>query len=207
MGGMFDPVHLGHLQMAENARQLCALDEVRLIPCGNPVHRHPAQGSAEQRMQMLELAIENLPGLRVDARECRSAAPSYTFNTLSELRNENPAAVLYLLLGLDAFLALHTWYQWKELFNLAHCVVAGRPGYAFNEAHLDRELRAHASARLTTSCTDLAEASCGRVLLVTMATPPISSTGVRQLLRTGADTSNLLPPAVAEYIGNCGLYQ
>lgn len=207
MGGMFDPVHLGHLQMAENARSLCGLDQVRLVPCGNPVHRPPALVTAEHRIHMLELVVENHPWLRVDTRECLSAAPSYTWNTLTELRNENPEAVLYLLMGLDAFLALHTWYQWKELFDLAHLVVAGRPGYTFAAQVLEPQLRTEAAARLTTSCADLAADNSGRVLLVTLPTPPISSTRVRQLLREGEDTANLLPPAVAEFIGNHGLYQ
>jgi nicotinate-nucleotide adenylyltransferase len=204
---MFDPVHLGHLQLAQQVRNSCGLDSVRLIPAGNPVHRDKAAVSAESRIGMLDLAVANEAWLQVDDRECRSPAPSYTFDTLAGLRSELPDTVLYLLMGLDAFIALQTWYRWQELFTLAHVVVVSRPGYALTTAALAPVVRAELDARLAPDCRELSDSACGRIWLAALPTPPISSSQVRQVLRAGGNTQELLHPAVAEFIRQRGLYQ
>lgn len=165
---------------------------------------------------MLALAVAGEPGLRVDPRECRSPARSYTFDTLAAIRAEQPEAALFLVMGLDAFLQLHTWYRWQELFALAHMLVAGRPGYRFDTAALDPGLRAAASPRLQRrpeACSDAA----GCILLAELDTPAISSTQVRSALlkvdgvvaheQTAKELATLLPQAVRDYIGNQRLYR
>jgi len=207
MGGMFDPVHLGHLQLARAVRVFAALDEVWLVPCGSPVHRPAAQAPAAERLAMLELAIAGEPGLRVDARECRSNARSYTFETLAAIRGEHPAALLFLVLGLDVFQQLQTWYRWRDLFALAHLLVAGRPGYHLQPELLDNSLRAEVEPRFTTRLQACDASSAGCVLLAELDTPAVSSTGIRTGLQTGADLAALLPPAVWHHIRNKRLYR
>ena len=146
---MFDPVHEGHLQLAQQAKQVCDLDEILLVPCGSPVHRPHANASAAARIAMLELACRGQAWLHVDTRECLSNTPSYTHNTLSAIRSEQPDSKLHLLLGLDAFLMLPTWYRWQELFSLAHIVVVARPGYTLEKTELEPVLRHELEQRET----------------------------------------------------------
>lgn len=207
MGGMFDPVHLGHLQLARAARAVLALDEVWLVPCGSPVHRPATVASATERLAMLELAVATEQGLRVDSRECRSNAPSYTFETLAAIRMGNPDATLFLVLGLDAFQKLQTWYRWQDLFTLAHLVVAGRPGYRLRPEALEQALRAEVMPRFVTRPQDCDTGAAGRVLLAELDTPAVSSTGVRAALQLGADLTAMLPPAVIHYIADRRLYR
>jgi len=217
MGGMFDPVHLGHLRLAQAAQVHAVLDEIRLVPCGSPVHRPQAFASAEQRLAMLALAVAGEPGLLVDPRECRSPARSYSYDTLAAMRAEQPAATLFLVMGIDAFLQLHTWYRWQELFALAHLLVAGRPGYRLEIATLNAGLRAEASPRLQTCPEACADSTAGCILLAELDTPAISSTRVRALLlqteggsatgEAAEEAAALLLPAVSNYIRKHRLYR
>src|SRR5690606_2685035 len=106
MGGMFDPVHSGHLQVALTAWHLLELDQLRLVPCHVPNHRAPATATSAQRLEMLQLAAAREPRLRVDAREMERDGISYTVDTLASLRNDFPSSALVLVLGMDAFAGL-----------------------------------------------------------------------------------------------------
>ena len=207
MGGMFDPVHNGHGLLAQSARQYCQLDSVKMFPCGTPVHRSNAVAAAEHREAMLKLACGDHDWLQIDKRECASAAPSYTYHTVSALRAEHPSATLFLLLGLDAFLALDTWYRWQDLFALVHMVVAVRPGYKFEPGTLAPAFRQVVGARLAGQANDAAQHAAGRILLVALDLPDISSTQVRRLVHAGEDISALVPAAVADYIAAKALYK
>jgi nicotinate-nucleotide adenylyltransferase len=206
MGGMFDPVHNGHVQLATSARAYCRLDAVNLIPCGTPVHRDAAVANAAQRIAMLELARDGHEWLRVDARECSIAVPSYTYDTAVALRAEYPDAALFLLLGLDAFLAFDSWHRWQDLLGLVHVLVAVRPGYRYESCRLGREFRQEVATRLTANADAAAQYTAGRVLQAALDLPDISSTQVRRMVRTGEDISALVPPAVADYIAVNKLY-
>lgn len=207
MGGMFDPVHLGHLALAQQARRQCQLDRVLLLPCGSPVHRAAAQASAEQRIRMLELATANdTAWLQVDARECQRQAPSYTIDTIEALRQELPAAVLCLLVGLDAFLGFAHWQRWRELLDLVQLVVVSRPSYILDVATLPALLAAELAARQVSPAAS-GTAGAGSIVLAKLATPALSSTAIRTALCRGAEIHTFLPPAVAEYIHAQGLYR
>ncbi len=130
LGGTFDPVHYGHLRLADDVRTALALPEVRLVPAGKPPHRVAPQASARDRIAMLELGVREFPGLVVDAREINRGGKSYTVDTLGELRGEMPHTPLALLIGADAFRGLSSWHRWKDLFVLAHLIVVPRPGIA-----------------------------------------------------------------------------
>lgn len=205
MGGMFDPVHRGHLQAAAAARAACGLSQVLLVPCGNPVHRGAAFTPAAHRCAMLRLGMAGEPWLQLDTRECDSAAPSRTVDTLRALKAERPDETLCFILGLDAFLSLGSWYHWREIFTLAHLIVITRPGYQLPAA--DGTVLAELSARRCDDAAALAETTAGRILLLEAATPPLSSSQVRASLQAGASVAELLPPGVAAYIDAYRLYR
>lgn len=203
MGGMFDPVHYGHLQTARNILQHLDLDEVRLLPCGSPVHREAVMASAEQRLAMLELALDADPRLRIDDRECRSQAPSYTYNTLAAIREEQPDSRLYYIMGQDAFNAFDTWYRWREILELSHVVVAARPGY---EPDLAPEVDREYGLRMTDSVAALKRRPQGAILVTRFALLDISSSLVRERIGSRQPIDDLLPSSVAAYIRANGLY-
>jgi nicotinate-nucleotide adenylyltransferase len=209
MGGMFDPVHLAHLQAARRAREHCGLQQVLLVPCGNPVHRGPAQADAAQRCNMLRLALQDQPGLQLDTRECDSAAPSRTFDTLAALRAERPEEVLCLILGMDAFLSLASWYRWRELFGLAQFIVITRPGYSLGAAATSQqaEVLQELARRRIDSPAALAQGKAGSILLLEAETPQLSSSQIRERLQAGESVRELLPPAVADWIDAQQLYR
>ena len=131
-GGTFDPVHYGHLRSALEVKDIFGLSEVRLIPCAQPPHREQPAATALMRLHMLELAIENQPGLIIDTRELNRQGVSYMVDTLKSLRQEFPNEPLLLFIGSDAFNHLKTWHQWQHLFDTAHIVVMTRPGFEIN---------------------------------------------------------------------------
>ena len=118
LGGTFDPVHYGHLRPALELLHDLRLEHVRFVPCGTPPHRPEPMANADQRLAMLTAAVGDQPGFRIDTRELRHAAPSYTYNTLTALRAEVGDTPLCLIIGMDAFHGLDTWYRWEELIGL-----------------------------------------------------------------------------------------
>ncbi len=128
-GGTFDPIHYAHLRTAFELQQALRLKEIRFLPAGNPPHRDQPMADAQLRLKMVQLATADQPGFVVDDREVRKEGPSYSVETLAELRHEYPDRSLCLIVGMDAFLSLPKWHQWRELLQLAHLVVAHRPGW------------------------------------------------------------------------------
>lgn len=203
MGGMFDPVHNGHIAAALAALNALALDELRLIPCRLPNHRGPASASAQERLTMLRLAAAVDDRLQVDDRECLRPGVSYTVDTLESLRAEHERAVLVLVLGADAFAGLTGWHRWQEIFGLANVLVISRPGAL--EAW-PAALQAQVQQRQVSSAELLCAKTQGGILFVRDLQLDISSTQVREELRRHSGALALLPPAVASYIRTHGLY-
>ena len=151
LGGTFDPIHYGHLRLAEEMLELANLRQIRFIPTGMPPHRDAPQVPAEHRAAMVRLAIADQPAFVMDEREVRQTTPCFTVDTLRELRAEFGASQpLCLLMGGDAFLQLHTWHEWEQLFELAHIVVGYRPGFTIEERihSAPEKLRQHYQQRL-----------------------------------------------------------
>lgn len=205
LGGTFDPVHHGHLRLALEARGNLDLAEVRLIPAAEPPHRETPQAAMQHRRAMLELAIADVPGLRLDAREFDRPGKSYTVDTLASLRAELADQPLCLLIGRDAFLALHTWRRWRELPELVHIVIVDRPGAS--AAIDDRELAGIYSVRRTDDPAALHEAPAGRIYRASWPLLDISSSRVRELLAAGGDIRYLVPDAVIQYVQKQQLYK
>lgn len=203
MGGMFDPVHCGHIAVALAALKALTLDELRLIPCHLPNHRGPASASAQERLTMLRLAATVDDRLRVDDRECLRTGVSYTVDTLESLRAEHERAVLVLIMGADAFAGLTGWHRWSKIFELANVLVVSRPRAL--EAW-PAALQAQVQQRQVSSGDLLCAETHGSVLFLQELQWDISSTQVREELRRHSGAAALLPPAVASYIRNSGLY-
>ncbi|MBI4754811.1 MAG: nicotinate-nucleotide adenylyltransferase [Betaproteobacteria bacterium] len=206
-GGTFDPVHLGHLRLAEEARESLGLAGVLWIPAGTPPHRDLPRAPADRRLEMVRLAIAGNPGFALDASEAFDVRPGFTVPTLERLRREHgPARSLVLLLGMDAFRGLATWHRWRELFELAHLAVAGRPGYAVGEAALPPDLAVAVRGRLTGDAGALGRSPCGAVVPFPMTPLDISATQIRRRLEFGQGCRYLVPESVREYIQTHGLY-
>jgi len=204
-GGTFDPVHNGHLAIARAARD--ALDcTIRFMPAADPPHRPPPGADAAQRAEMLALAIEGEPGLRADLRELRRDGPSYSVDTLRELRAEYGAdAPIALLVGADGLLGLPAWHDWTALFGLAHFVVADRPGSDL-DARLPPVLAEAVAGRWHDDPAALREAPAGRLLRLHQPLHAGSATDVRQRIRAGGPWRGLVPAPVADYIVRHRLY-
>jgi nicotinate-nucleotide adenylyltransferase len=204
LGGTFDPVHFGHLRSALEVRDWLGLDELRLIPSARPPHRDRPGASAEQRLEMVRLAVAGAQGLSVDDRELLRARPSYTVDTLESLRQEmGPAVGLYLILGWDAFCGLPSWYRWETLLELASLVVLQRPDYDLEAPEVLKDLMAARSVAGPAG----SQAPAGEILLLTQTPLAISASLIRSLLAQGRSPRYLLPDAVLDYIEINGLYR
>ena len=209
LGGTFDPIHNGHLRLAQEALEQCRLAAVRFIPAGIPPHRNEPHTATQHRLEMARLAVQDNAAFMLDEREIHRGGPSYTVDTLASLRAElGEQQPLCLLMGGDAFLQLDTWHEWQKLFELAHIVVIQRNGRPLGNAILaaDDTLRAEYQARLAPSPQALHEAAAGSVLVLDMPTLEISATDIRNRCAQGKSLRYLVPDAVTDYIQSHHLY-
>ncbi|MEC5385551.1 nicotinate-nucleotide adenylyltransferase [Uliginosibacterium sp. H3] len=213
-GGTFDPIHIAHLRLAQEALDACALGAVRFIPAGQPPHRARPGATSADRLAMARLALAGSAQFELDEAEVLSDAPSYTVPTLERLRGlfgqERP---LVLLLGVDAFLGLPGWHRWRELFDLAHIAVATRPGHVMDftsgaaksdagRAALEEEF----AARQAPSPDALSATPAGRISHFEMTPLEISATAIRAVLAAGRSPRFLVPDGVLDYIEAQRLY-
>ena len=203
-GGSFDPIHYGHLRSAFEVLQALRFEEIRFIPCGDPAQRGSTVAAAELRLRMVEVATREQHGFTCDDRELRRAGPSYTIDTLATLREEFPQRSLALILGMDAFLGLSKWHRWYEILDIAHIVVAHRPGWqAPGTGPLGELIAAFGTQRLD----DLHDALHGRIHSHAGTQFEISSTEIRDLIAAGRDARFLMPDAVRDVIKESRLYE
>ncbi|TCZ89033.1 nicotinate-nucleotide adenylyltransferase [Lysobacter sp. N42] len=206
-GGTFDPVHLGHVAVACAVRD--ALDAVvHLVPAADPPHKSATHADAGHRRRMLELAIAGERRLRVDPRELDRHGPSYSIDTLAQVRRELGATVpLVWVIGADSLGQLHRWHRWQALFDVAHVLAVGRPGHALDAgAPAEREAVDFLRSRLCTR-EALHRAPAGGLALLPMEPPRgESSTAIRALIAAGGPWESYVPPAVAGYIRRHRLY-
>lgn len=204
-GGTFDPVHNGHLAIARAAHAALQA-EIHLMPAADPPHRPPPGAAAGDRAAMLQLALAGESGLRLDLRELQRGGRSYSVDTLRGLRGELGAqAPIALLLGADSFLGLPAWKAWRELFGLAHLVVASRAGNPLDAA-LPPALAAALQGRVVAAADALRQQAAGRVLYLRQPLHAQSASDIRARIADGRPWRHLLPAAVADYIRARGLY-
>lgn len=203
LGGTFDPVHFGHLRPALEVRQALRLNGIRLVPCRLPPHRPQPVASPEQRLAMLQAAIDGHDGFVIDERELGRDGPSYTLDTLQSLHADVRGAELCLLVGMDAFRGLTSWHRWRELINHCHIIVMTRPGATFPErGELGTFIglhRVHDPAALRTQ-------SAGLLYFQEVSQLDISGTRIRALLGRSEAADFLLPDSVLAMIRKQDLY-
>ena len=203
LGGTFDPIHRGHVACAQELQERLGFSRLDLVPCHLPAHRDSPDSSAAHRLAMVRLAIEGLDGLGVDDRELRRDGPSYTVDTLAELRaelGEKPS--LTFVMGGDAFNSLQHWERWQSLFEFANVLVMERAGIASKPA---AEVLAYTEPRRMDAMqiTTLPSGGFARIALQPW---PQSATEVRRRLQADESLDDWLPEAVLNYIREHRLY-
>ena len=203
-GGTFDPIHYGHLRSAFEMLQALRFEQVRFVPCGDPPHRGVTYASAAQRYELVRLAIQGQEGFVADDCELRRDGPSYTVDTLIQLREEFPQRSLGLIVGMDAFLGLPGWHRWDEILGAAHIVVAHRPGWKAPDIGALGELISDFG---THRVDDLHARTHGSIHIHAVTQLEIASTEIRDLVAAGRDPRFLMPDAVRDSIELSGLYK
>ena len=190
-GGTFNPVHNGHLNLLRQIQAEMQFDELLLIPSHIPPHKEVSDlASGKDRLQMLALAIEDMPEAGVCDIELHTSGKSYTIDTLRKLRRIFPTGEFYFIVGTDMLLTFDEWKQWRDILKLTYLVASGR-----NEGEY-------------TSLVKKAEELNRERIIVLQTEPfPVSSTEIRKKLKVGEDVSELLPPKVLRYIEQKRLYR
>lgn len=210
LGGTFNPIHFGHLRIAEEVREKIALKKVLFIPSGNPPLKFTNLAPAPDRYEMVRLAIEGNPCFSISDIECSRPGKSYTVETIRLLKERAPDHLFHLILGTDAFLDIPTWHEPEELMGSVHFVVVSRPGHLFSSlapwvtadagslTDLDMRRRTVIKTHLTS----------GKNCYLLNVTPlDISATAIRRLIRNNRSTKYLLPAVVESYIISRKLYR
>ncbi len=207
LGGTFNPIHYGHLHIAEAVMKDCALEQIWFIPTCRPPHKPlAAEVSFADRRTMVELALQGHPRFRVCDIEGRRGGASYSVETLEQLHRQFPQHEFFFIMGADSFQEISLWKNYPRLFDFAHIVVTARPGFA---GSLEECLPVAIADRF---CYDSESKKllCDTgfsLILVAHTCLPISSTAVRRQIALHLDVSSVLPAAVIEYIQVHGLYQ
>lgn len=205
LGGTFDPVHCGHLRIALEVLEVCGLSQVRLIPNAQSPLRDSPRASSADRLAMLQVALEGEARFIVDTRELDRASPSFTVETLAELRDELGDVPLCFILGADAFSQFHCWHDWPRILELAHLVVAQRPGCDI--VLEDEDLASAYRQRRTDDVQTLHKRPAGTIYVCEVTQLAVSATQVRDRVQQGQSARWLVPDGVWEYIQQHRLYQ
>ncbi|AXV65671.1 nicotinate-nucleotide adenylyltransferase [Pseudoalteromonas lipolytica] len=203
-GGTFDPIHLGHLNMAEQCVKQCQLNTLYFMPCAIPAHKAKPGISDEHRINMLKLAIASNPQFAIDYRELNRSGASYSLLSLKELRSEHPTAPILFLIGMDSFNNLDKWYQWQEIVTLCHIVVYQRPGQI---CHVEGELAVYKADALTDKLAQLKQSPAGKLFFLNGLQVDAASSQIRKQLYLNEQAAELLPASVSQYIAQHHLYQ
>jgi nicotinate-nucleotide adenylyltransferase len=207
LGGSFDPVHHGHIALADLFTQLLQADALRVIPA-RPWQKSALEATDAQRIAMLQLAFaQSSAPVIIDTQELDRDGATYTVDTLRALRAElGPDASIVFLIGADQLQRLDTWRDWRALFELANLGVAARPGFSLADAALPPAVVQELALRRA-SPAQLRATPCGLVNVAPTLCVDVSATEIRSALRQGGEANSLLPPVVLDYIQQHHLYK
>jgi nicotinate-nucleotide adenylyltransferase len=207
LGGTFNPIHYGHLRMAQELADALNFSEVHFIPSANPPHKLAPEVSAGHRAAMVELAIAGNDKFKLDTRELTRTGASYTIDTLISLRAELGESVsLCLMMGSDAFLRLNTWYHWQKLLDYCHIILVQRPNTSPEQPKLAEVLAKLLENHYTENIDDLSNKKAGYIHMQKITPLDISATKIRSLLAEENNAQYLLPDKVLTYINQHRLY-
>lgn len=200
LGGTFNPIHNGHLRLAQELADALNFSEVRFIPSANPPHKTAPEVSAQHRTAMVQLAITDNPLFKLDTRELDRAGSSYTIDTLISLQEElGGSAALCLIMGSDAFAKLNTWHRWQALLDYCHIILVQRPMGA-TQPKLAEELSVLLHNHYTENISDLTTENTGYIHMQKITALDITSTNIREQLKAGHSPRYLMPDNVIAYI-------
>jgi len=203
LGGTFDPVHLGHLRLAIDLAETLKLEQIRLMPGYQPVHRDSPSATPEQRLDMLKLAVADIKQLSIDDRELQRKGPSFTLLSLQEIRCEiGPEQPMFFILGEDAFSQFDSWHQWQKLINYAHLLVAVRPG---NYPKMSQQLSNFVEKNKFTE-HGYPVTAAGSVVWMKNPILEIASSDIRKRINENKSIRYLLPAKVYKYIEQHSIY-
>ncbi len=208
-GGTFDPIHNGHLRVAEELVDLIGLDQLFFVPAGEPRLRNAPVASAYHRAQMVSLSIQDNANFFLDDREIKRSGVSTTVESLQEYRAEyGEQAVFCFIMGADAFIKIHHWYCWRELFQLCHLIVVERPNSqrVSNCRELPQELQSICTPRWVSDVGDMMRQFSGMIYIAKTALLDISATRIRNYVAADKSIRYLLPEVVSDYIKTHHLY-
>jgi len=192
-GGTFDPVHYGHLLLAEQCREQCSLDEIWLIPAGSPPHKETKGiSTGKQRREMLEFAIAGHPAFVIKDLELHREGPSYTVETLRQLKASHPNDEFFLIVGADSVRDLHTWREPEAILEMTTLIGVNRPNISLPD--------------LTELTQKFGEIVLSKIIWATMPGMDISSTDIRKRILENKSVRFMTPRAVEVYIHNNRLY-
>lgn len=206
LGGTFNPIHLGHLHLATQLQAKLNFDEIRFMPAALPALKDTPNVTAEQRAEVVKIAIANEPHFTLDTRELLRPGTSYTIDTLISLREEfgNQVSLCWLM-GSDAFAHLNAWHRWQELLNYAHLVVVRRP-HSDDLSNLNTDVKALLESHEAKNTEEIKHQAHGKILIQEVAALDISSTDIREKITHGKDVEELLPSDVLNFIQTRHLY-
>lgn len=208
LGGSFDPVHKGHVALADYFIALLQPNELRVIPAGNPWQKHGLQASGQDRMAMVRSAFSTQKiAVNIDQQEILRDSATYTIDTLRAVRKElGPDVSVVFLMGADQLQHLNTWQEWQQMFDYAHICAASRPGFAMDAAHVPADV-AQEFARRAGSPEQIRNTAQGLAYLAPNLAVDISATAIRAALQRGEHPISLVPPGVLDYIEQHHLYK
>jgi nicotinate-nucleotide adenylyltransferase len=205
LGGTFDPIHLGHISPAQETAKWLGAEQLHLIPAHIPPHKSGTHANAKQRAKMVSLVCDNSDIFTLDTRELNRQSPSYTVDTLHEIKAEQPSADLYFIMGMDSLLSFTQWHCWQEILTLCNLVVNIRPSYP--HLALEAALEPALKSRLIYSLTQLQRQQTGQIIIHESTPVDISSTKIRAKIKASSNYNQDLPQSVFNYIERHKLYR
>ncbi len=208
-GGTFDPIHYGHLRVAEEVIEAVGLHKMYFIPAGVPRLRYAPIASSQHRAEIVRIAIQGNSRFILDEREIYRDGVSYSVDSLRELKQElGKKVILCFVIGADAFIKLDEWNSWRELFNLCHFIIVARSGHVLTSNHdvLPKELKEECSQRWVSSVDSLRSATSGMIFVAPTTMLDISATIIRARIAAGKSVRYLIPDAVLSHIAASQLY-